>query len=62
VQGRKTGKKELALFGPEGPNGAQTTFLLYPFFSPALWRKRRAGEKEYRVNVPLCGPSFLIGL
>jgi hypothetical protein len=40
------GKKELAFFGPEGPNGARTTFLLYPLQSGKFLRKRRAGERE----------------
>jgi hypothetical protein len=44
--GQKNGQKRTRPFWACGPNGARTTFLLYPFFSPALWRKRRAGERN----------------
>jgi hypothetical protein len=42
--GLKNGQKRTRPFWRCAPNGAQTTFLLYPFFSPALWRKRRVGD------------------
>jgi hypothetical protein len=58
VRGRKTGKKELALFGPEGPNN----FFALSVFQPRTLAQKKGWGEEYRVNVPLRGPSFLIGL
>jgi hypothetical protein len=40
------------------PKRSSDNFFADPFFSPALWRKRRVGGNEYRYHVPLCGPSL----
>jgi hypothetical protein len=59
VRGRKTGKKELALFGPMGQTVLGQLFCLIRFWVLHFGAKEGWGAgTEYRVNVPLRGPSF----
>jgi hypothetical protein len=59
VQHPKTGKKELALFGPMGQTELKQLFCFIRFWVLHFGAKEGWGAgTEYRTDVPLRGPSF----